>query len=131
MAASRPNVVDSSGWLAYFAAEPSAPRFAGAIEDTARLIVPSICLFEVVRVFLGQRGEEDALRAAGAMKRGRVVDLDAELSITAARLGEQLKLPLADSVVYATARQSDAILWTQDSDFKGLEDVRYFPKSGR
>ena len=122
------NLVDSSGWLEYFADGPNAGSFARPIEDVASLIVPSISLLEVFKRVLQQRSETDALRAVAMMQQGRVVDLDSELALTAAKLGNVLRLPLADSVIYATARKFDAALWTQDNDFEGLEGVHYFPK---
>ncbi len=120
-------VVDPSGWLEYFADGPAADFFTPAIEDVERLLVPSICLLEVFKRVLQQRGTGDALQAAPLMQQGAVVDLDATLALAAARLGAELRLPLADSVVLATARGHGATLWTQDGDFEGIEDVRYQP----
>jgi predicted nucleic acid-binding protein len=121
------NVVDSSAWLAYFADSPNAGKFAAAIEDERRLVTPAICLLEVFKVIARQRGESDALQAVAVMQQGRVVDLDATLALRAASLGLEHRLPLADSIVYATARELCAIVWTQDADFEGLRDVEYFP----
>ena len=119
------NLVDSCGWLDYFADGPNALFFAEPIEQTDRLIVPSLSLFEVFKSVLLQRGENDALRAITAMQQGAVIDLDAFLALSAARLSVENKLPMADSVILATAREHDATLWTQDADFKGLEKVQY------
>ena len=120
------NVVDSSAWLEYFADGPNAAFFAAAIEDKARLVVPAIVIYEVFKRLLQlQRSETEALTAVALLQGGRVVDLDAPLALAAARLGAELKLPLADSVVLATARRAEATLWTQDSDFEGLANVRY------
>lgn len=119
------NVVDSSAWLEYFAGGPNAGAFAPAVEDTAALAVPSLTLLEVYKRVLQQAGEAAALRAVTAMQQGAVVDLDAALAVAAARLGTELKLPLADSVVLATARACGAVLWTQDADFAGLPGVEF------
>ena len=119
------NVVDTSAWLEYFANGPNASFFAEPIEHVDDLIVPSLTLFEVFKRVLQQRDENDALQAIAVMQQSTVADLDASLALSAARLGVENKLPLADSVVLATARQYDATLWTQDADFKGLENVRY------
>ena len=119
------NVVDSSAWLEYFADGPNAEEFAQVIEDPGALLVPSITLFEVFKRVRGQRDSEIALHAVSQMRRGRVIDLDADLAVAAADLSADLKLPLADSVILATARAFNATLWTQDSDFDGLEDVEY------
>lgn len=122
------NLVDSSGWLEYFADGDHAGFFAPAILDTERLIVPTLVLLEVFKRVLQQRGEGPALLAVALMRQGSVVELDAELALSAARLGVQHRLALADSVIYATARRFDALLWTQDADFDGLPQVRFVAK---
>ncbi len=119
------NVVDSSAWLEYFANGPNSGAFAPAIEKTAELLVPSLILYKVFKRILREREEGAALQAVAVMQQGRVVDLDASLALTAARLSVDLKLPLADSIILATARSHDAVLWTQDVDFKGLPSVEY------
>lgn len=122
------NVVDSSGWLEYLADGANADFFAPAIEDVEHLIVPTISVLEVFKRVLQQRGENDALQAVALMQQGEIVDLDAGLALSAAKLGHSLKLPLADSVILATARKRDATVWTQDRDFDGLEGVRFIAK---
>jgi uncharacterized protein with PIN domain len=124
----RLNVVDSSAWLAYFADEPSAAEFAPAIEDVRQLVVPAVCLLEVFKVVVRQRGEGDALQAVAIMQQGQVVELDAALALSAARAGLDHKLPLADSMVYATAQAVGGTVWTQDDDFAELPHVRYVPR---
>ena len=119
------NVVDSSAWLEYFADGPNAGFFAPAIERPSRLAVPSVCLLEVFRRVYQQRGEGAALQAVAVMAQGRVVELTAPLALLSARLGVEYKLPLADSIVYATAREGNAEVWTQDADFEGLPGVRF------
>jgi predicted nucleic acid-binding protein len=122
------NVVDSSAWLEYLADGPNAEFFAPAIEATDELVVPAICLLEVFKRVCPQRGEGAALQVVALMQQGRVVDLDSALALTAARIGIDAKLALADSVVLATARQADATLWTQDADFQGLPGVKFREK---
>ena len=129
--AQRVNVVDSSAWLEYFTDGPGAARFAPAIETVDRLVTPSVCLLEVFKIILRQRTEGDALQAVALMQQGRVVNLDASLALTAARLGLEHKLPLADSVVYATTLLIGGTLWTQDEDFEGLADVEFHPKAAK
>jgi toxin FitB len=123
------NVVDSSAWLEYFADGPKAEHFASAIEDTAALVVPSITVLEVFKRISQQRDEATALQYVAVMQQGRVVDLDAALALRAAALGLRHKLPLADSIIYATAQAARAIVWTQDADFEGLDGVRYWPSN--
>jgi len=122
------NVVDSSAWLAYFTDESGADFFAEAIEDTELLLVPVVCIYEVFKVILQRRGEEEALRFVATMKQGMVVDLDAELALEAAFLGQQENLAFADSIIYAVAQKHHALLWTQDAHFEGRANVRYMPK---
>lgn len=122
------NVVDSSGWLEYFADTKNAAFFAPAIENTSHLIVPSICILEVFKRVLTQREENAALHAIAFMQQGRVIDLNPVLAIKAAKISATLKLPLADSVVLATSLNYQATLWTQDSDFKDIQGVRYLAK---
>ncbi len=119
------NVVDSSAWLEYFADGPNAGEFAEAIADIERLVVPGITLFEVFKRVRVQRDPAAALYAVAQMMRGRVVDLDSELAVAAAALSAETGLTMADSVVLATARDADATLWTQDSDFEGMDGVEY------
>lgn len=122
------NLVDSSGWLEYFVDAPNADFFAPAIEDIPNLLVPTICILEVFRRVLQQRDEMAALQVAAIMQQGHVVDMDSAVALNAARIEVDLKLPLADSVILATARMHNATIWTQDEDFKGLEGVRYVSK---
>lgn len=122
------NVVDSSAWLEYFANGPNAGRFAAAIEATGELLVPAIVVLEVTRRVLQQRGEDAALQAAALLHQGQVVPLDGALALSAARFGLDHRLPLANSIIFATAQQFDATLWTMDVDFKGLPGVRYLPR---
>ena len=122
------NVVDSSAWMSYFAGDKNAAVFSKAIENLDALLVPSITIAEVFKNILRQRDEEAALAAIAHMEQGRVISLDSKIAIDAASFGLQLKLPLADSIIFATAQRFSATLWTQDSDFKGLPDVKYFAK---
>jgi predicted nucleic acid-binding protein len=122
------NVVDSSGWLEYFADGPNAAVFAKPIEATRSLLVPTLSLFEVFKRVTQQRSEDDALRAIAVMEQGKVVDLDRATALEAARLSIQHGIAMADSVMLATAHRHRATLWTQDSAFEGLEGARHFAK---
>jgi predicted nucleic acid-binding protein len=122
------NLVDSCGWLEYLAGGKNAEFYASALENESQLVVPVICIYEVFKKVLKERGEDQALQAAALMHRGLVAELDAGLALEAARLGHLHKLPLADSLVLATAQKYKAILWTQDAHFKGLDGVRFAGK---
>ena len=119
------NVVDSSGWLEYFAGGPNAAFFAKAVEATPALVVPSLSLYEVFKRIAQQRDEGSALQAVAAMEQGKVIDLSGTLALAAARLSAEHRLPMADSVMLATARACGATLWTQDADFEGVPGVKF------
>ena len=122
------NVVDSSAWLSYFAGDNNADIFAGPIENIEKLLVPSMTITEVFKCILRQCDEDMALEAIAHMEQGQVISLDGHIAVNAAYYGHRYKLPLADSIIYATARKFEAVLWTQDADFETLEKVKYFPK---
>ncbi len=123
------NVVDTSGWLEYFAGSANASFFALAIEDSEHLLVPVICVYEVFKKVLQSQGQATAEVQVADLVKGNVVDLDASLAMSAAMLSAELKLPMADSIILAVAREHNATLWTQDEHFKGLPGVRYIAKS--
>lgn len=125
------NVVDSSGWLEYFADGPNAGFFTKAVENTSDLVVPTLSLYEVFKRVLQQRGEGDALQAVATMQQGRVMGLTSTLALSAARISLDLSIPMADSVILATAHAWDATLWTQDADFENISGVRYTPSRKR
>lgn len=122
------NIVDSSGWLAYFAEEPNAKHFLHPLNDSVSLIVPTVTIYEVFKVILRESTENDALQTVVAMQKGTVVDLNSSLAIAASRLSLEHNLPMADSIILATAQAFNAIIWTQDADFKNISNVKYFPR---
>jgi len=122
------NIVDSSGWLAYFADEPNAKHFLTPLNDSTSLVVPTVTIYEVFKVIFREASENDALQAVVAMQKGTVVDLKAPLAIAASKLSLEHNLPMADSIILATAQEFNAIIWTQDSDFKNISNMKYFPK---
>ena len=122
------NVVDSSGWLEYFANGSKADFFAPAITDELNLVVPTICMFEIFKRLSLQLGKEPALQAMGMLYRGQVVPLSDEIALLAALVSLDHQLPLADSVILATARMHKATLWTQDEHFKNLPEVKFITK---
>lgn len=122
------NIVDSSGWLEYFAEGGNADFFAPVIEDTKNLLVPVICIYEVFKKLLQQSGVNEAQAHVSDMKQGMIIEIDESLALSAAKLSADLKLPMADSLILATARANDATLWTQDEHFKDIEGVKYIEK---
>ena len=119
------NLVDSCGWLEFFADGPNARFFEKPLEQTDYLIVPSLCIYEVFKSILRQKDEDAALQVVALMRQGRVIDIDTPIALAAAKISLNLSLPLADSIIIATARAYDAIVWTQDADFKGIDGVNY------
>ena len=122
------NLVDSSGWLEYFTDDKNAEFFAPRIENTAEIIISVTNLYEVYKKISSEKDENEAIQAVALMQQSKVIDVTNSISILAAKLSIKFKIPMADSIIYATARRYDAIVWTQDSDFKDLEGVKYFKK---
>lgn len=122
------NVVDSSGWLEYFSDTNRANLFSEAIEKTETLLVPSLSLFEIFKKVYKEKGEDLALRIVAHMQLGKVINLDSRISIYAAKISVENSIPMADSIIYATAKLNKATLWTQDNDFRGLPGVKFFEK---
>lgn len=119
------NVVDSSAWLEYLGDGPNAAVFAQTIESPDQLAVPTLTLFEVFKRTCQLADEATALEVLAVMLQGHIVELSATLAIEAARLSLGTGLAMADSIILATARAEDAVLWTQDSHFQGLHDVEF------
>ena len=122
------NLVDSSAWLAYLAGEKNAAFFAEAIEDSELLLVPTVCIYEVFKVVLREKGEDEAFQAVAAMQQGTVIDLTAELALEAAANGHEEKLPFADSIIYTVAQKHNAVIWTQDEHFTGKPNIQFKAK---
>jgi len=122
------NVVDSSAWLEYFSGGKNAKEFLAPIQATSELVVPSIIIYEISKVILRESDEDHLLQALAAIQKGQIVELNSSISIAAAKIGLKYKLPMADSIIYATAKKFKATVWTQDVDFNGLANVNYFSK---
>lgn len=122
------NIVDSSGWLEYYSDGPNAQYFLVPLNDASSLIVPVITIYEVFKVVLRESSENEALQAVAAMQKGKVVDLNAHIAMNASKLSLQHSLPMADSIILATAQVYKCVIWTQDADFRNIEHVKYFSK---
>lgn len=113
--------------MEFFADTDRADLFAPLIESVETPVVSVVSVVtvsEVVKKLAREAGGETATAALSLMQRGRVVGVDRQLALDAALNG----LPMADSLIYATARQYGATLWSQDAHFDGLPGVRYFHK---
>ena len=122
------NIVDSSGWLEYFSDGPNSKHFSNPLKNSASLVVPVITIYEVFKVVLRETGENEALLAVAAMQKGRVIDVTTNLAMKASKLSLIHNLPMADSIILATAKAHDCTIWTQDADFKNIPGVKFFPK---
>ena len=120
------NLVDSSGWLEYFADGKNAGHFAPVVSNTERLIVSTINIYEVYKKVISEKDEDSALQAVAMMQQAKVIEVTASIAVQASKVSYIFKLPMADSLIYVTARDHNAIVWTQDADFKELEGIRYF-----
>ena len=123
------NVVDTSGWLEYFEGGHNARKFSIPIKEIEELVVPTICIYEISKVILRESDENHLLQALAAIQKGQIVALTPSIATAAAKVSLKYKLPMADSIIYTTAKSCNATVWTQDIDFEGLPDVNYIPKS--
>ncbi len=121
-------IIDSCGWLEYFANGANADFFSNPIKDNSEIIVPTIILYEIWKKISRERGEDKAIELVAQLKRYKIIPLDEELSISAAKVSSENNFAMADSIIYATAKKYNAALWTQDSDFKDVENVKYIEK---
>ena len=122
------NLVDSSGWLEYLSDGKNSKLFAPAIEKTNELIVSIINIYEIYKKILLERDESTAIQVVGIMQQAKVIEVSSIISIQAAKLSYERKIPMADSLIYTTAKLNHAMVWTQDIDFKELDNVKYFKK---
>ena len=122
------NLVDSSGWLEFFADGPNAKFFATPLKNVDELVVPTISIYEVFKSVLRQRDESAGLQAVALMKQGQVVELTTNIAMMAAKLSLEHNIPMVDSIILFTGRLYQATVWTQDADFKGLDGVEYIKK---
>jgi toxin FitB len=118
-------VLDTSCWLEVLSNASMATNYISLVQKPTQLIVPVITVYEVFKKLLREAGKETAMQAVIWMERGHVVELDRNLALEAATNG----LPMADSLIYATAQQYNATLWTQDAHFEGMPGVKYFAKN--
>lgn len=123
------NIVDTSGWLEYFADSPLAGNYATAIENTDELLVPSIVLHEVFKKIALAYDENKAFQAIAQLKQGQVLDVDEAIALYAGKISIEKHLPMADALIYATAVLHHATIFTQDAHFEGLPQVKYFAKN--
>jgi predicted nucleic acid-binding protein len=122
------NIVDTSGWLEYFADSPQAAHYAAAIEDIDQLLVPSIVMYEVFKKITLAIDENRAFQAIAHLKQGRLAEVDEAVALYAGKVSIEKKLPMADALIYATAILRNATVYTQDAHFEGLPQVKYFSK---
>jgi len=123
------NIVDSSCWFEYLVGTELDTDIVMAIENPGELVVPTITLYEVYKKLLMEKDEEYALDVVSYMQSGVVVELNAGLSLSAAQISRKHKLPMADSIIYATSLRYSALLFSCDKHFKDISGVRYFPKT--
>lgn len=121
-------IIDSSGWIEYFMGGTHRGHFRSMIHKVQDLIVPTITIFEVYKKILLQGGETHAITATSHMRKGHVIDLNEYLAIWAAKISKDLKLPMADSIILATAYATNSTVYTMDKDFKGIEGVHFISK---
>ena len=122
------NIIDSSAWLEVLVDGPNRSTFLKVIEE-GELVVPAITIFEVCKRVRLTQSAADAGRVESHMRRFTIIELTADRASAAAAVSLKHKLPMAESIIYAAALEFSAIVWTQDEDFKGLAQVKFFKKA--
>jgi toxin FitB len=123
MTASELVLVDSSGWLEYLSGNEKANEFGAILQSGVQVLVPTIVLYEVLKILLLRAGKSEADIFLSEALRRRVVDLTETIALAAGSLSIDHKLPMADAIIYATARAHRASLLTSDEHFAGLPGV--------
>ena len=129
----QPVILDTSCWIEYFLGSPLSEHYAhhvkNAVVKTSTVIVPTLCLFEVSRALLKKYESQIVLSTITTMQQQMVIPLDQGVATSAAQLAVNLNLSSADAIIYATALQNNATLFTHDADLKGLDRVHYIEKN--
>ena len=126
MTASEFVLVDSSGWLEYITGDEKADVFGEVFLRGVQVLVPTIVLYEVFKILLLRANRTDANIFLSEALRRKVVDLTDTIALAAASYSVDHKLPMADAIIYATARGYQAELITSDAHFAGLPGVTIF-----
>jgi len=118
-------LVDSCGWLHVFKGTRLADTYRHILETHAsEILVPSIVLYEVARVLRRDMGKAVMMECVLRMQQENTVDLTESLALAASSISLEYGLAMADALVYATARQYEATLYTSDANLKGLPGVK-------
>ncbi len=67
-------------------------------------------------------------RRSSRKPEAEVLEITSQVAIEGSKISIQNKIPMADSLIIASARSVGAKIWTQDYDFKGLDNVMFFKK---
>lgn len=121
-------VIDSSLWLEYFIDSPLSDFIESLFEKPHQIIIPTIIITEVYKKILNEWNDSIANELCSQLKVFNIFELDFVTATTAAKSGKEFKLPLADSIIYATTLVFDAVLYTTDKHFNGLKNVKYLEK---
>jgi len=116
-------LIDSFGWIEFFTDGPQADQYESHLKELSEVITPTIVLYEVYKKVRRERSEEDAFLVAAQMQKTRIVHLTAEIAFSAAELSLNYQLPMADSIIYSTARSEQCPVVTSDPHFEDLEGV--------
>jgi len=122
-------LVDTCGWMEWLVDGPLAETFAPDLADPANLVVPTCLQFELYKWVKRERDERSALEVVALTDAADVVPLSTPVALSAADLALNHALSFADALIYATARQCDAVLVTCDDHFAGLDGVNVHPKT--
>ena len=123
-------LIDSCGWIEYFAEGPLADAYATFIEraNPENTITPTIVVYEVYKKIKSTKGEQNALEASAQIFRTKIIELTSSLSLEAADISLTTNLGMADSIIIATAKAHKAQILTSDEHLKNIKEVKFISK---
>lgn len=97
-------VLDSSCWISIFKGEPGAEKYVDALNKADKVLVPSICIYEVGKLLIRELDEDLALEAIATMKQYRIIAIDADIALKVAFIAIKYRTPFADSIILTIAK---------------------------
>lgn len=123
-------LIDSSAWIEWMLGSQVGAVVAKSIPEKEIWVVPTVVQLELAKWLRREMGDRVSEKVIAFTNTCVVVPLDTKLALVAAHVIAELKLSMADAIIYATAIEYCDELITCDAHFVGLPKVIYHPKSG-
>ena len=88
-------------------------------------LVSSVTIHEVHRLVLRSDGKAVAALRSNTIRRDfKIIDVDYDIAVKSAELRSRHQMPMADSVIAATAQIMGCALFSDDAHFKAVENLK-------